>query len=208
MLKFGQISEIDFKKGMARVYFDEDEMVSGWLQISVLRSGKDQITFPFDINESVYCIMDENCEFGVVAGAVYTNKVKPNECAAGKLRIEFADKTTIEYDRNSHILKLEIKGKTIINCDEKTEVTAPEVTITATETKITGKLSVTGAATINGVVSVGGLSGISGAPVAAGDTVINAKEIIASDDIKVGTISLKTHKHTSAASGSPTSPPI
>lgn len=214
-LKFGIISNLDIPNGLAKVYFDEDDFESGWIKISVMRSKPDQVSFPFEVNEHVWCIMDEHCEYGVIGGAVYDEENTPDGSAAGKLLIKFADNSTIEYDRENATLKFDIQGKVQINCTEaditstgKTKIVATEVDITATTTKIDGILNVTGAATIQGVASVGGLSGIEGAPVSGSDTALNVKSVSASDDIQAGTVSLKHHTHTSGGSGSPTSEPL
>lgn len=215
MLKFGIISEIDVESGLARVFFEEDDMVSAPLKISVIRSKGDQFSFPFDINEHVWCVMDENCEYGVIGGAIYDEGNKPAGSSAGKLFLKFADSTTIEYDRESAILSFDIKGKVNIKCTEtevvcegSASIKAGTVDIEATQTTVKGILNVQGAANISGVASVGGLAGVNGAPVAGGDTEINVKAVNVTDDVKAGTISLKNHKHTSAGSGSPTSSPI
>lgn len=208
MLKFGIISQIDLDKGLARVYFEEDDFVSAPLKISVMRSGPDQVSFPFDINEHVWCLMDEHCEYGVIGGAVYDEGNKPSGSGKGKLKFSFADTSTIEYDRISHILTLDIKGKAVINCTGKAEISASEVDITAAKTTVTGILEVSGAATVMGILSMGGLAGISGAPIPGGDAVLNVKDVVATGDVKVGTVSLKTHIHTSGGAGSPTTAPV
>jgi phage baseplate assembly protein V len=215
MLKFGIISEIDPAKGLARVFFEEDQFVSAWLKMGVPRSGTDKFSFPYSVNEHVYCLMDENLEYGVVAGAVYDESNVPEGAAEGVLRWQFRDGSAISYDSNSRTLNLDIQGEINISCEKASiqssgavKVEATEVSITATKTKIDGILEVSGAAIIQGVVSMGGLSGISGAPVAANDAEISVKKLTATEDIFSGNISLKLHKHTSAASGSPTTPPI
>jgi phage baseplate assembly protein V len=216
MLKFGIISEVDASKGLARVYFQEDDFVSAWLKMAVMRSGQDKFSFPFDINEHVYCLMDDNLEYGVVCGAVYDEDNLPDSQAAkGVLSIHFGGGSSILYNRNSSTLSLDIKGKVDISCQEaniqssgEVKVVATEVSLTAAKTKVNGILEVTGAAIIQGIVSMGGLSGISGAPVTGGDTELSVKKLNATEDVTSGTISLKTHKHLSAAVGSPTGPAI
>lgn len=213
-LKFGIISNLDIPNGLAKVYFEEDGFESAWIKISVMRSAPDQVSFPFDIKEHVWCIMDEHCEYGVIGGAVYDEQNTPSGSAAGKLLITFGDSSAIEYNRETSILKFDIKGKITINCDEadltctgEAKINAEQVTITAPETKIDGILSVTGAATIAGIASVGGLAGIAGAPVDGTGTELNVKSVTASDDVTSGTISLQHHTHISGGSGSPTSEP-
>jgi len=214
-LKFGIISEIDIESGLARVYFEEDDFVSAPLKISVMRSYGDQIFFPFVVNEHVYCVLDDNWEYGVIAGAIYDEKNKPAGSAKGKFLLKFNDSSTIEYDQESATLTLDIKGTVNIKCSDsnvecsgKATVKADEVEIEAAKTDIKGILNVSGAANIQGVASVGGLAGISGGAVEAGDSEIKVEKLTATNDVTAGTVSLKTHRHTSSGSGSPTSAPI
>lgn len=206
--KFGIISNLDIDNGLAKVYFEEDDFESGWLKISVMRSGPDQVSFPFDIKEHVWCVLDEHCEYGVIGGAVYDEKNKPTGSTAGKLKILFGDTSAIEYDRVSGILKFDIKGEIHIS-GTKIIANANEVDVTAQTVKITSPLTeIEGALSVSGIISMGGLSGINGADIPGDDAVLNVKKLTATDDITSGTISLTAHKHTSAGSGSPTSEPI
>lgn len=206
--KFGIISNLDIPNGLAKVYFEEDDFESGWLKMSVMRSGKDQVSFPYDIKEHVWCVLDEHCEYGVIGGAVYDDNNKPEGSAAGKLKLLFGDNSTIEYDRSSSILKFDIQGEVHIS-GTKIIANANEVDITAQSVKITAPVTeIDGALTVSGVVSMGGISGVSGADISGSGAKLNVEKVMASDDVTAGGISLKTHKHTSAASGSPTSTPL
>lgn len=215
MLKFGVISEIDASKGLARVFFGEDDFVSGWLKVSVPRSGSSKFSFPYDINEHVYCIMDEDWEYGVVAGAIYDESNLPIDPAAGIMSWDFADGSTIIYDHNSHTLNINIEGDVNINCKsanltskDELKVSAAKISFISAETEVTGVLKVSGAAIIQGTVSMGGLGGIEGASVDGGSSEIKIGKLTASGDIIAGDISLLNHLHTSATPGSPTSRPI
>lgn len=211
MLKFGLISEMIPETGMARVYFEEDDYVSAPLHICVMRSAGDQISFPFNVNEHVACLMDDNCEYGVIVGAIFDETNKPSGSGAGILQIKFTDNSTITYNRNSHILKLDIKGQVELKANE-VSIEAGTVEIEATTTTIKGILNVQGAANIQGMASVGGLGGIGGGNVKAGNSVIEVKELqstgdIKSDgDVKAGTISLKTHIHSVPSGGGVSGP--
>jgi phage baseplate assembly protein V len=207
-LEFGIITEIDFVSGLARVKFMDDGLVSAPLKISVMRSGPDQFIFPFDVNEHVWCLMDDECEYGVIGGAVYDEGNNPPESSKGVLKLKFADNSAIEYNRNSHILSFDIQGKVNIKCDEANLTCADSANIAAPQVNIDGILNITGAANIQGIVSVGGLAGVDGGPVNAGDSAIKAKSLEVTGDVNAGEISLKQHTHTSSGSGSRTSIPI
>ena len=98
--KYGLISEV--KPGFAKVHFDDDEIVSDWLPIVVRKSQSDKENWQLEINEHVVCIMDEDCNEGVIVGAVYSDADAPDdEEGAGKFRKKFSDGTVIEYDKNA-----------------------------------------------------------------------------------------------------------
>jgi phage baseplate assembly protein gpV len=108
MLKFGYITEIDAAKGMARVTFEENErLTTRFLPMAMPKTLEDKFIIPYDINEHVYCIMDENCEDGVIAGAIYDAGNMPDGGAAGKMRVKFVPNMVIEYDRETSTLTIE-----------------------------------------------------------------------------------------------------
>jgi len=188
MLKFGLISSIDIPNGTARVKFMDDDFVSAPLKMGVSRSGKDKVSFPFNINELVCCLMDEHLEYGVIVCAVYDESNLPHDDAVDNiLSINFGDNSSILYNRNSHTLNIDIKGQVNIECNEakvkstgnieaecvnakikastKVDIESIAVNIKAVNTNVDGILNVTGAATVAGVLAMGGMAGIGGAPI-------------------------------------------
>lgn len=119
MLRFGTISEVD-NKGLAKVVFD-DELQSDWLPYLVSKAATDSYFYPAEPGEFVACLMDEQCENGVILGAVYTGKTKVKNGGAGITSVEFADGTKVIHDSNTS-----------------------ELAITAKKVKITGQLTVIG----------------------------------------------------------------
>lgn len=231
MLKFGLVSEVDVKNGTARVKFTDDGFVSAPLKMAVSRSGKDKVSFAFNINEHVCCIMDEGLEYGVILCAVYDENNLPHADAEDNtLSINFGDNSSILYNRNSHTLKVNIKGPVKIDCYEaevkstgnikaecvnaeikattKVDIESITVNIKAVNTNVDGILNVSGAATVAGVLAMGGMAGIGGAPIPGSTAELNVAKVTATDDITAAGKSLKLHTHTSAAAGSPTTPPI
>lgn len=112
-LCFGFISDIDPAKGLVRVEFAEDDdvpdsesdaktLVSDWLPVSVKKSLNDKETFPYDVNEHVWCIMDEHCEYGIVGGCLYnTEDVPDGEAGADVFKMLFKDGSFDKLDRSS-----------------------------------------------------------------------------------------------------------
>lgn len=113
MLKFGIISEVDTTKGLARVNFDDDNIVSGWLPVSVPKSLNDKFFAMPDINEHVWCMMDENAENGVIGGSLYDASSQPAGGGVDIVAIQFNDSSRVEYNRNSHVLTITLNDSVL-----------------------------------------------------------------------------------------------
>lgn len=108
MLKFGYVTEIDVPNGTVRVNFTGEDVVSNPLPVSVPATKADKYSFPLSINEQVWCLMDENGEFGVVGGAIYSAKDSPLAGAnADKIIANVNGKLTLEIDRTNGKIKVE-----------------------------------------------------------------------------------------------------
>jgi phage baseplate assembly protein V len=104
MLRYGNITEVDPAKGLARVHFDDVDIISGWLPVLSPRTHSDAESDPMEEGEHVACVMDKHDENGVILGAMYSSKEKPPE-GVGKdvwLR-KFKDGTIFKYDRAAHV---------------------------------------------------------------------------------------------------------
>ena len=203
MLRFGNITEVQPESGYARVTFTDDGIVSDWLQVVTLGAIKDKFSCTLSINEQVACLMDEHSEEGVILGALFNEKSKPNGCGNGIFRVKFDDDSVIEYNRNSHEYNLNIKGKVNITAESEANINAANANIVATaEAKIQAPvIQLTGAVAVSGALTVGGTITAPGGGAISGD-------LKATGDIQAGTVSLKTHRHTTTTNGSPTSRPV
>lgn len=122
-LAYGFVSNIDAEKGLVRVEFKEyatadagKNLVSDWLQVSVPKSLNDKHTFPYDIGEHVWCMMeDENCENGIVGGALYNTVDLPDGAGEDIYRIKFKDGSFIELNRSTGNYTIDVKGDVNIN---------------------------------------------------------------------------------------------
>lgn len=232
MLKFGFISEVDISKGLARVKFSDADIVSSWLPIIVSVAKADKISIPLSINEQVSCLMDDNCEYGVILGALYSEKVlPPNDSGPEKIVIEIAaNKTLIVVDRTSGNLDIKSSGTITVEGDEvnvkaqqvnvdasiKATINTMTADITASTTaKIAAPVvtldcpavSVTGALSA-ATISAGGFSGAGGAPMAVTGNINVIGQIDSTGDIKAGGKSVMSHTHTAPSGGGVTSTPI
>lgn len=131
MLKYGLIKEIDANKGLVKVSFDDDEIVSGWLPVLKQGTKSNKYFHIFDSGEHVACMMDEHCENGVVLGAIYSKDETPGSVKGADIAgVVFSDGTVVKYDRSSHKMTI--------------QVASGNVEIEATKMKLTGDLEVTG----------------------------------------------------------------
>lgn len=128
IIRVGRVSSVDEKNVTARVVFeDRDSMVSDDLNILMPFTMKDKMYFIPAINEQVLCIMIPNgTSKGYIAGSIYNASDKPSVQNKDKFHIKFEDDTTIEYDKNTHTLKIDCKGNinlfTSGKCNIKSEL--------------------------------------------------------------------------------------
>ncbi|SHN45948.1 phage baseplate assembly protein V [Chitinophaga sp. CF418] len=203
-LKFGTISEA--KPGFARVYFEEDEIVSDFWPVLGRTSLIDKESWVLNVDEHVVCLCDERCELGVVLGAIANEKdpVEPG-ASVGKFRKVFSDGTIIEYDKESHKLTADVKGA--VDIISTTQLTAKAIVKASVEAP---QIELKGTVTILGVLTAAGLSvtAMPGVPGSDGKITASA-DIETTGDIKAGTVSLKAHVHSGVVTGPGTSgPPV
>lgn len=229
MLRYGLISEIDAAKGMARVNFNDDNIVSDWMPILVSKAMEDSFSFFPDINEHVACHMDEHSENGVILGSMYSKDVQPNGSNGDKWRVRFKDGTVIEYDRAGHKLFADVKGQVEIKAEGAVKVDgqstvdviatgavkvetsatatlkATAVTIDAPATNCTGNLTVAGIVTAAGFAAAAGPGGAGNMTVAGSITATGDIKTTGGDVEAPGGIKLTQHKHTGVTTGGGTS---
>lgn len=232
MLKFGSITEVDMTKGVARVHFSDADIVSSWLPIIIPAGKEDKFSIPIVINEQVSCLMDDNCEYGVILGAIYSQKVTPpGEASNTKLIIDIgATKLQLIVDRTNGNLSVKSSGTITVEGDNvvvkaneveveaanSAKVTTINAEITASASaKITSPtltiespvVSVSGALSA-ATISAGGFSGAGGAPMAVTADINVTGKVESTGDMKAGGKSLMTHIHTAPSGGGSTSTPV
>lgn len=226
MLKFGNICDIDAAGGLCRVEFDDDGITSDWLPLVVKNSFNTKDFFIFDIGEHVACLMDCNCENGVILGAIYSQDRKPDGGAVGHQRIVYKDGSTFDFDMNSGSLTVDIKGdinlttsgsvniesggSVEVDATGEVSIKAISTVIQSATTTVKGPLIVEGLLTAAAGVQASGGVGSSmkisgdiestGSIETSGD-IKTTGSIEASGDVKSGSISLKTHVHAGVQSG-------
>lgn len=203
MHKFGTISEVDEQKGLFKVKFDDQDIVSGWLPGICRNTLSNQDESWFDVNEHVVCLMDENLEHGVILGSFYSKNEKPVVKNKDIRSITFSDGSFIKFDRSAKKLTVSCEGDVEVIKSKNVNVTADtKIKLTAPNIEIDGKLKVTDDSTFDTKIT------------ATGDIKSTTGGITAQvGDVKAGVlgISLELHTHTEIIGGSPvgtTGPPL
>ena len=114
--RFGYISDYDPSRHYARVQFPDLGIVSGWLPIGVPNTYSNHDERPLDIGEHVYCLLHDNT--GIILCSVYDDKNLPPNADKDTRIITFKDGSTISYDREKHLLAIDIKGDIVINAQK------------------------------------------------------------------------------------------
>lgn len=114
MLKFGTVTNINPLTARARVEFAQDNMTSYWLPILQKKTLKDKYYCVVDVGEQVACLMDENCEDGVILGSIYTNLDSVPAVTKEQHLIKFSDNSLIEYNKETQTLTINVKQVNII----------------------------------------------------------------------------------------------
>ena len=98
LLRFGNICDVDASRAYCRVEFDEDGITSAFLPILVAGALENKYFSMPAINEQVVCLMDENCEQGVILGALYSQADKPTGFAEGDSGVIYSDGGKFTYN--------------------------------------------------------------------------------------------------------------
>lgn len=187
MLKYGYISNVDVENALVKVRFDENDIVSGWLQVLANKSKEDQSSWPFDIDEHVACMMDPHSENGVVLGAIYAGGNKPDGANQDKMRVKFSDGASIEYDRANSVLTVDSAVDVNINAENITLTVSNAVTVD-------GDLSVTGDVLVDGDVdSIGSIESVG--------SITSDGEVTANNLVPAARTTLSKHIHGGVTTG-------
>lgn len=159
LIRIGKVCDIDYAKGAARVvFFDDDSLVSSFLQVIQRNTYENQDYAMPDIGEVVVCIfLSSGLENGFILGSVYAKDVVPQETNGDKRSVVFNDETKISYDRNTHELEVTIEGTSFkANRDGVEVITPKNANVTAPAVSIEGEVTITGNVTITGTVTASG----------------------------------------------------
>lgn len=122
MIRVGTVSATNPEKNTVRVTFpDHDDLVSGELRILARGGAKNRDFWMPDVDDEVVCIFptnDENFCDGFVIGTLFNEKFPPNSDSQEISRKDFSDGSFFQFNRETGELRVECKGKIIINAQE------------------------------------------------------------------------------------------
>lgn len=161
MIKVGIINEIDLKKSLYRVKFEQDEDVkSYWFQPIYPSTQNDKTYYQYSLGEQVLVLtLYEGNQDGYIIGSMYSDKDKPPRVAEGIRYIQFEDGSYLQYDKNKksltvnapdcelvlNVKSLKIQaddiqtlGKNLQQTAEKVSIMSDDCVINADSTVVTG----------------------------------------------------------------------
>ena len=123
LVKEGTVTACYPERHTARVRFpDKDDLVGAEMPIlTSCSAGNKSYAMP-DVGDMVVCLMATNADMtgtGWIIGSRFNDKSKPNANSQDVTRIDFADGSFVEYNRQSHELKLKSTGKITIEADDE-----------------------------------------------------------------------------------------
>jgi phage baseplate assembly protein V len=128
--------------GFARVSFDENNLVSGWLPLPSTNTKTVKYWIPVEVNSQVACLMDKRCEQGCIVAVLWSDTDTPPEWASkNTIGIRFSDNAEIYYDADTHKLTLQAPDA--------------ELNFTCKTLNIEGDVNVTGEVTATKEVTAG-----------------------------------------------------
>ncbi len=160
IIRIGQIVKVDYLKAKATVKMGDIE--TDYLPWITNHAGAARNWAPLSIGTQVIVLApDGELNRGVILPSLYRNLYPAPANTENQYTIHFADGSTIEYDKDTKSLSLDIKGNLNIVVGESFNLTAKQAILSAATT-IEGNLDTTGTVNLSG----------SGAPLArVGDSV-------------------------------------
>lgn len=108
-LRYGEVKEADYEKGLLRVDVQDGTIETAWLPWLTMRSGKDRFWWAPEVGERVV-VMAPSGELhnGVVLTAQISSDFPQIADRETVQRTKFDDNTVVEYDRESHVYTFDL----------------------------------------------------------------------------------------------------
>ncbi|MDY6247692.1 MAG: phage baseplate assembly protein V [Succinivibrio sp.] len=159
IIRVGTVSSTNPQKHTARVTIsDEDNLTTHELAVLCRNTFKNHDYNMPDVGDDVLCVfMPQGIEEGFILGSFYAGNVQPPTTNQDERKVEFADGTTVTYNRATHELDVVIEGTHIHADRAKVNITTPqEVNINTTNANITASGNITMKSGGNTSITAGG----------------------------------------------------
>lgn len=127
LVKEGIVTTVYPKNHTARVtYEDKDGLTSAELPVLTMCASGDKFYSMPDVGDKVVVLFASNADQkgeGWIIGSRFHDNSKPNADSIDKTRLDFKDKTSIEYDRKKHVMKIKFNDGTIFQHDAQSKKT-------------------------------------------------------------------------------------
>ena len=124
IIRIGRVSQTNPVKHTARVYISEEDLTTHELAVLCRNTFKNHDYNMPDVGDDVLCIfMPFGEEEGFILGSFYAGNVQPPTTNQDERKVEFADGTTVTYNRQSHELDVVIADTHIHADRQKVDVT-------------------------------------------------------------------------------------
>ena len=200
LFRVGEVTSVNPAAMTARVTFDDDDGVTSFdLPILQRNTLNNHDHCCVDVGEDVLCLfLPTGIEEGFILGSFYAGEVMPPSNSGDVRMVEFSDGTKLSYDRSSHTLTGNVKGKVELAVSGTVSVQAQDSVTVKSSTSITLQAPVIN---LNGAINTAAEGGGSGTMTIKGNIDQTGSQKVSGDieaegDVMAGSISLKSHTHT------------
>lgn len=121
LLRVGLVEKTDYETGRLRCKIpDLDDFLTPWLFVLLPKTGSDKAFWMPEKGEQVAVLLDAEARIGFVLGAIYsTADTIPDQVDKdSRWHVQFADGTTIDYDRQTSTMTIHCVGDITIQSDK------------------------------------------------------------------------------------------
>ncbi|HFI1931262.1 TPA: phage baseplate assembly protein V [Yersinia enterocolitica] len=131
LIRIGTVAEVDLDQALCRVATGDN--TTGWLNWLTLRAGQSRSWWAPSEGEQVLILsLGGELDTGFVLPGIFSDDFPPPSASADGLYITFPDGATLHYEPDSGELLADGIKTAVITASESVNVTAPNITCTAT----------------------------------------------------------------------------
>lgn len=204
LIRIGTVDQLDDAGRLVTV--DIGDLVTDWMPWAALRAGTDGEYWAPEPGEQVIVFSPSgDITLGFVWGSLDTDSTPLPGNSRTVSRRKYADGSTVEFDRSSHTLTVNVgSGQVVVNCAEATVNASSSATLNTPTTTCTGDLVVQGNATVKGASTLTGAATMKGGMNVSGGSGAAATitgSLTTTGDVTANGISLGGHHHSDPQGG-------